>query len=72
LFCAALLASVWSRLSTTLAESSSLMAKEFTSDIVWRKDLAYVTHGGPSQTLDLYAPKKAKDVPLIVLVKMKK
>lgn len=48
------------------------MAKEFTIDIVWRKDLAYVTHGGPSQTLDLYAPKKAKDVPLIVLVKMKK
>jgi acetyl esterase/lipase len=40
------------------------MAKEFTIDIVWRKDLAYVTHGGPSQTLDLYAPKKAKDVPL--------
>jgi acetyl esterase/lipase len=44
------------------------MAKEFTSDVVWRKDLAYVTQGGPSQTLDLYAPKKAKDVPLIVWI----
>ena len=44
------------------------MAKEFTSDIVERKNLAYVTHGGPSQTLDLYAPKKAKEVPLIVWI----
>jgi hypothetical protein len=68
LFCAVLLTSVWSRLSATLAGSASLMAKEFTSDIVWRKDLACVTHGGPSQTLDLYAPKKAKNVPLIVWI----
>jgi len=44
------------------------MAKEFTSDIVERKNLAYATHGGPSQTLDLYAPKKAKEVPLIVWI----
>ena len=33
-----------------------------------RKNLAYVTHGCPSQTLDLYAPKKAKQVPLIVWI----
>ena len=44
------------------------MAKEFTSDIVWRRDLAYVTHGSRSQTLDLYAPKKATGVPLIVWI----
>jgi acetyl esterase/lipase len=68
LFCPVLLMSLWSKPSTTLAGSASPMAKEFTSDIVWRKDLAYVTHGGPSQTLDLYAPKKAKDVPLIVWI----
>jgi acetyl esterase/lipase len=54
--------------STTIAESGSTMAKEFTSNIVERKNLAYVVHGGPSQTLDLYAPKKAKDVPLIVWI----
>ena len=34
------------------------MAKDFTSDIVGRKNLAYVTHGSPSQTLDLYAPNQ--------------
>ena len=39
------------------------MAKEFTSDIVQRKNLAYVTHGGPNQTLDLYALKNAKQFP---------
>ncbi|MBV8275662.1 MAG: alpha/beta hydrolase [Verrucomicrobia bacterium] len=44
------------------------MANEFTNDIAWRKDLAYVTSGSPSQTLDLYAPKKAKNVPLIVWI----
>ena len=44
------------------------MAKEFTSDIVWRRDLAYVTHGSRGQTLDLYAPKKATGVPLIVWI----
>jgi acetyl esterase/lipase len=44
------------------------MAEAFTSDIEWRKDLAYVTHGGPSQTLDLYAPKQATAVPLIVWI----
>jgi acetyl esterase/lipase len=44
------------------------MANEFTNDIVWQKNLAYVTQGGPSQTLDLYAPKKAKNVPLIVWI----
>src|SRR6202795_961725 len=43
----------------------SNMAKKFSRDLVERKNLAYVTHGGPSQTLDLYAPKKAKNVPLI-------
>jgi len=43
LFCAVPLTSVWSQPSTTIAESASPMAKEFTSDIVWRKDLAYVT-----------------------------
>jgi acetyl esterase/lipase len=64
LFCAVLLTTVWSHPSG----SASSMAKEFTSDIVERKDLAYVTHGGPSQTLDLYAAKKAKDVPLIVWI----
>ncbi len=44
------------------------MTKAFTSDVVWRKDLAYVTGGGPSQTLDLYAPRQGKEVPLIVWV----
>jgi acetyl esterase/lipase len=44
------------------------MAKEFTSDIVERRSLAYVMHGGLSQTLDLYAPKKARKVPLIVWI----
>jgi acetyl esterase/lipase len=44
------------------------MANEFTDDIVWRKGLAYVTQGSQSQTLDLYAPKKAKNVPLIVWI----
>jgi len=44
------------------------MLKEVTSDVVWRKDLAYVTGGGASQTLDLYGPKKAKKVPLIVWI----
>jgi acetyl esterase/lipase len=44
------------------------MAKEFTSDVVCRRNLSYVTHGRPSQALDLYAPKKAKDVPLIVWI----
>jgi acetyl esterase/lipase len=44
------------------------MAKACTSDIEWRKDLAYVTHGSPSQTLDLYAPKQATGVPLIVWI----
>jgi acetyl esterase/lipase len=68
LFCTVLLASVSSRPLTTIAGSASPMAKEFTSDIVERKNLAYVTHGGPSQTLDLYAPKKAKDVPLVVWI----
>jgi acetyl esterase/lipase len=69
LFCTVLLTSVWSRPSTTIAGSASPMAKEFTSDIVERKKLAYVAQGGPSQILDLYAPKKeAKDVPLIVWI----
>jgi acetyl esterase/lipase len=44
------------------------MAKEFTGDIVDRKDLAYVMNGSPSQTLDLYASKRVKDVPLIVWI----
>jgi acetyl esterase/lipase len=44
------------------------MANDFTNDIIWRKDLAYVTQGSSSQTLDLYAPKKAKNVPLIVWI----
>ena len=60
LFYTVLLTSFWSRLSTTLAGSESLMAKEFTGDIVDRKDLAYVTNGSPGQTLDLYASKKGK------------
>jgi hypothetical protein len=68
LFYAVPLMSVWSQPSTTIAGSASPMAKEFTSDIVERKNLAYVTQGGPSQTLDLYAPKKAKQVPLIVWI----
>jgi acetyl esterase/lipase len=67
LFCAVMLTSVWSWPST-LAGSPSPISKEFTSDIVERKNLAYMTHGGPSQTLDLYAPKKAKDLPLIVWI----
>jgi acetyl esterase/lipase len=68
LFYAVPLMSVWFQPSTTMAASASPMAKEFTSDIVERKNLAYVTQGGPSQTLDLYAPKKAKQVPLIVWI----
>jgi acetyl esterase/lipase len=67
-FYAVPLMSVWFQASTTIAGSASPMAKEFTSDIVERKNLAYVTQGGPSQTLDLYAPKKAKEVPLIVWI----
>jgi hypothetical protein len=39
------------------------MAKAFTGDLAWRKDLAYVAHGGPSQTLDLYAPNQGKGYP---------
>ena len=60
--------SVCSQPSITITESALPMAKEFTSDIVERKNLAYVTHGGPSQTLDLYALKKGKEVPLIVWI----
>jgi acetyl esterase/lipase len=44
------------------------MAKVFTNDIIQRKNLAYVTNGSASQTLDLYASKKAKGVPLIVWI----
>src|ERR1700681_3231818 len=44
------------------------MVKEATSDIVVRKILGYVTAGSPSQILDLYAPKKAKNVPLIIWI----
>jgi acetyl esterase/lipase len=44
------------------------MTKEFTDDIVQRKNLAYVTNGSASQTLDLYASKKAKGAPLIVWI----
>jgi hypothetical protein len=58
LFYALPLMSVWSQPSTTIAGSASPMAKDFTSDIVGRKNLAYVTHGSPSQTLDLYAPNQ--------------
>jgi acetyl esterase/lipase len=68
LFYAVLLTTVWSRPLTTMAGSALPMAKEFTSDIMQRKNLAYVTHGGPSQTLDLYTPQKAKQVPLIVWI----
>jgi len=60
--------SVCSQPSITIAESALPMAKEFTSDIVQRKNLAYVTDGRPRQTLDLYAPKQAKEVPLIVWI----
>ncbi len=56
------------QLTTTIAGSASTMAKEFTSDIVEQKNRAYVRHGGRRQTLDLYAPKKAKEVPLIVWI----
>jgi acetyl esterase/lipase len=68
LFYAVLLTTVWSRPLTTMAGSALPMAKEFTSDIMQRKNLAYVTHGGPSQTLDLDTPQKAKQVPLIVWI----
>ena len=68
LFCTVLLTTIWSRPLTTMAGSASPMTKEFTSDIIQRKNLVYVTHGGPSQTLDLYSPKKAKQVPLIVWI----
>src|SRR6202011_1921695 len=44
------------------------MAKEFTSDVVCRRNLSYVTHGRPSQTLDLYVPRKAREIPLIVWI----
>jgi acetyl esterase/lipase len=54
--------------SITIAEYASPMAKEFTNDVVQRKNLAYVTNGSASQTLDLYAPKKGKGVPLIVWI----
>src|ERR1700676_2320619 len=46
----------------------SILAKEVTSDIVVHKNLGYVTHGSPSQILDLYAPKNANNVPLIVWI----
>jgi acetyl esterase/lipase len=62
------LMSFWSQSSTSIAGSASPMANEFTNDIVWRKNLSYVTQGSPSQILDLYAPKKAKNVPLIVWI----
>ena len=68
LFCAMPLMTVCFQPSTTIAESASPMAKELTSNVVCRKDLAYVTHGSPSQTLDLYAPKKVKKLPLIVWI----
>jgi acetyl esterase/lipase len=44
------------------------MAKEVASDIVVRKNLGYVPHGRPRQILDLYAPRKARNVPLIVWI----
>ena len=44
------------------------MTKEFTSDVVCRRNLSYVTHGRPSQTLDLYVPRKAREIPLIVWI----
>ena len=44
------------------------MAKGFTSDVACRKDLAYVTYGGSSRTLDLYAPQGAQGMPLIVWI----
>ena len=44
------------------------MAKEFTSDVAFQRNLSYVTRGRPSQTLDLYAPKNAREVPLIVWI----
>ena len=31
-------------------------------------DLAYVTHGSPSQKLDLYLPKEGRNLPLIIFV----
>jgi acetyl esterase/lipase len=68
LFCAVALMSVCSQPLITIAGSASPMAEDFTSDIVQRKNLAYVTGGSPSQTLDLYAPKKANEVPLIVWI----
>src|SRR5580658_8511094 len=68
LFCGVVLMSVCSQPSITIVESASPMAKEFTSNIVQRTNLAYVTGGSPSQRLDLYAPKKAKQVPLIVWI----
>ena len=63
LFCTVLLTSVLVPAFDNHCRIRITMAKEFTSDIVERKNLPYVAHGGPSQTLDLYAPKKAKDVP---------
>ena len=62
------LISLWFQPSTSIARLASPMANEFTNNIVWRKDLAYVTQGNSSQTLDLYAPKKAKNVPLTVWI----
>jgi acetyl esterase/lipase len=44
------------------------MAKEVASDIVVRKNLGYVTQGRPRQILDLYAPRKARNVPLIIWI----
>jgi acetyl esterase/lipase len=55
-------------LSTTTTRSASPMAEEFISDIVERKNLAYVRHGSPNQTLDLYGPKKPRNVPLLVWI----
>jgi acetyl esterase/lipase len=68
LFRTVLLTTIWSLPLTTMAGSATSMAKEYISDIIQRKNLAYVTQGGPSQTLDLYAPEKAKQVPLIVWI----
>jgi acetyl esterase/lipase len=54
LFYAALLTIILSRLSTTRAGSATPMAKEFTSDIVERKNLAY-DFFGPTDFLQMDA-----------------
>ena len=52
----------------SVAGLASAMAKQFTSDIVKRENVAYTNEGSSAQSLDLYASKEAKNVPLIIWI----